>query len=64
MLINLSKDIQELIKCYCDGVNYYVENSFSLPLEFWILREKFDPWLPIHSIGLAKLMQFTTTNGW
>ena len=64
ILVQSPKNIQTQIEAYCHGVNHFVETTFALPLEFWLLREKFDPWLPIHSVGIAKLMMFTTSFGW
>ena len=60
----MSDKIEECVQMFCDGVNYYVSNSVALPIEFWLLRVDFEPWLPIHSAMIAKLMGFMVSNGW
>ncbi len=45
-----------ILNSYTDGVNYYIENAKTLPLEFLFLSYQPDLWSPIDSLAFVKYM--------
>ncbi|MCW9036024.1 MAG: penicillin acylase family protein [Rhodospirillales bacterium] len=62
---NLSKEGQENLTAYVNGVNSALENwSGSLPLEFVILGIKPEPWKPADSLVWIKMMAWDLGDNW
>lgn len=53
---------QGMLKAYADGVNAWLANN-DLPIEYSGLEiTEVDPWLPIHSVAIAKVLAFQLSN--
>jgi penicillin G amidase len=51
---------RRLVQAYADGVNAALTTwSGALPPEFLVLRYRPEPWEPVHTMAVAKLMAFT-----
>ncbi len=58
----LSAKSQGMLKAYADGVNAWLANN-PLPIEYSGLEiTAIDPWLPIHSVAIAKVLAFQLSN--
>lgn len=58
----LSAQSQGMLKAYADGVNSWLANN-PLPIEYSGLEiTAIDPWLPIHSVAIAKVLAFQLSN--
>lgn len=58
----LSAKSQGMLKAYADGVNAYIASN-PLPIEYAGLElTEIDPWLPIHSVAIAKVLAFQLSN--
>jgi len=58
----MSAKTQGMLKAYADGVNFWLANN-PLPIEYSGLElTETDPWLPIHSVAIAKLIAFDLSN--
>ncbi len=58
----LSAKSQGMLKAYADGVNAWLANN-PLPIEYSGLElTETDPWLPIHSVAIAKVLAFQLSN--
>jgi penicillin amidase len=49
-------EMHSILISYTEGVNYYIENAKTLPLEFLFLSYKPDLWSPIDSLAFVKYM--------
>ncbi|KAL4453701.1 hypothetical protein ABPG74_009597 [Tetrahymena malaccensis] len=58
---NASPHIKKILQAYADGINDYVNSLPALPLEFQIMFDDFEPYLPHHSYSLINLMSFFLT---
>lgn len=59
-LATLGPDELTLLQAYADGVNAALDNwSGALPPEFLLLRYEPEPWEPIHSLAVARMMSLT-----
>ena len=59
--LKLRKDYQELdevYEIYCKGLNYWANTHF-LPIEYYILRSKFENWTQIDSYAYFRLMDWS-----
>ena len=59
--LKLRKDYQELdevYEIYCKGLNYWA-NTHYLPIEYYILRAKFENWTQIDSYAYFRLMDWS-----
>ncbi|EGR31981.1 penicillin amidase family protein, putative [Ichthyophthirius multifiliis] len=50
---NSSQKIKDILQCYSNGINDYVDSLSILPIEFLLTDEKFHKWEPHHSYALA-----------
>ena len=58
----LSAKSQGMLKAYADGVNAWLASN-PLPIEYSGLElTEIDPWLPIHSVAIAKVLAFQLSN--
>ncbi len=58
----LSAKSQGMLKAYADGVNAWLANN-PLPVEYSGLEiTEIDPWLPVHSVAIAKVLAFQLSN--
>ena len=48
--------VKDIGQSYTDGVNYYIHNTDSLPLEYTLLQCTPEDWTPIDSIVFGKMM--------
>ncbi len=61
-LPTMSAKTQGMLKAYADGVNAWLANN-DLPVEYGGLEiTQVDPWLPVHSVAIAKLIAFDLSN--
>ena len=70
----MGSEEKNMIEAYADGVNDYINNinlmsqssaAKLLPLEFYALGIKeIEPWTPVDSICLIKLMNFHLSWNW
>jgi penicillin amidase len=54
---------QEMLDAYAGGVNAYLERG-RLPVEFRLLGLKPDPWTPLDTLGIGRLLIFNLSAGW
>lgn len=52
------KEIDEIFEIYCKGLNYWA-NTHYLPIEYYILRAKFENWTKIDSYSYFRLMDWS-----
>lgn len=50
-----------LLQAYADGVNSWIEATEELPFEYRLLRFTPEPWTPVHSLVLVKVMAWSLT---
>ena len=61
----LSTQTKVQLDAYSAGVNAYLAEGHTLPIEFTILQlEKPAPWQPIHSVAWMKVMAWDLNNTW
>ncbi|MBU7016934.1 MAG: penicillin acylase family protein [Theionarchaea archaeon] len=48
--------VKDIGESYCDGVNFYIHNTTSLPIEYTLLQCTPEDWTPIDSIVFGKMM--------
>jgi penicillin amidase len=53
-----------LLERYCAGVNAAASAASTLPLEFQIMRRRFEPWHPADMLTVAKLLAFGLSTNW
>ena len=71
---NMSQEEKDILQSYADGVNDFVSNikltgegstARLLPPEFYVLGIfEMEPWSPVDSLSLLKLMNFHLTWNW
>jgi penicillin amidase len=71
---NLSEEEREILQAYSDGVNDFISNvglfkadssANLLPPEFYLFSlRKIEPWTPVDSICLLKLLNFHLSWNW
>jgi penicillin amidase len=62
---SLSAESRESLRWYADGVNAYLElHRGKYPLEFDLLGYDPDPWLPVHTILLSRLLAWQLNLSW
>jgi len=52
------------IESFAQGINDYVKSSLMLPLEFFLVGCKFEPWKVEDTLLIAKLMSFESSYRW
>jgi penicillin amidase len=52
----MSQWAKDILDSYCDGVNFYIQNTDSYPIEYTLLQCEPEPWTPIDSIVFGKMM--------
>jgi penicillin amidase len=61
----LTEAMREHLDAYAAGVNAFVEgNRNRLPLEFLILRFRPEPWTPVDSLAIGKLVGWSLSGNW
>ncbi|GBD89468.1 acyl-homoserine lactone acylase QuiP precursor [bacterium BMS3Abin04] len=61
----LHKETKDILKAYSAGVNAYINNPDKhFPIEFSVLGYDPEPWQPIHSLLMTKLMAFEMNISW
>jgi penicillin amidase len=55
----LSKDSQEVLQAYCDGINAYINSNPTLAPEFKLLKIKPTAWEPIDVVTWGKVMAWS-----
>lgn len=59
----MDEQTKEIVRAYTQGVNAYI-NNHSLPIQFYLLRTKPEPWTNIDSIAWQKMMAWTLDSSW
>lgn len=59
----MDENTKEIVRAYTQGVNAYV-NNHTLPMQFYLLRTKPEPWTNIDSIAWQKMMAWTLDSSW
>ena len=54
---------RDLVTAYTEGVNAFLDRN-RLPSEFKLLRFRPDPWEPLDTLGIGRLMIFNLSSGW
>lgn len=54
---------KDIVRAYTSGVNAYI-NTHSLPIQFYLLRTKPEPWTEVDSIAWQKMMAWTLDSSW
>ncbi|MEQ2354306.1 penicillin acylase family protein [Pseudoalteromonas piscicida] len=62
-LQSLSPQAQNSLKAYAAGINYYLAQSAQLPPEFVLLDVYPDPWQPLDTLAMAKLLAYNLSDG-
>lgn len=52
----MSQWTKDILHSYCDGVNFYIQNTDSYPLEYTLLQCEPEPWTPTDSLVFGKMM--------
>jgi len=70
----LNEEHRSLLQAYADGVNDYIsgikwfsadQTAVTLPPEFHLLGiKKIDPWTPVDSLALMRLVNFHLSYNW
>jgi penicillin amidase len=64
-LPNLPQELKQMLEAYSQGVNAYLEShQDKLPFEFNLLGYKPEPWKPVDSLAVGKLMAISLTGTW
>ncbi|HTX19708.1 MAG TPA: penicillin acylase family protein [Bacteroidota bacterium] len=62
---NLHPESRELLQSYSDGVNAFIaSHKGKYPIEFDMLNYEPEPWTPVHSILVARLMAWELNISW
>ena len=62
---NIAPDSRARLQAYADGVNAFIEtHKGKYPVEFDLLRYDPEPWTPLHSIMIARLMAWELNLSW
>ena len=62
---NLHPESRELLQAYSDGVNAFISShKGKYPIEFDMLNYEPEPWTPVHSILVARLMAWELNISW
>ncbi len=62
---HISKESHARLEAYADGVNAFIEtHKGKYPVEFDLLRYDPEPWQPVHSIMIARLMAWELNLSW
>lgn len=57
-------EVCEMLEAYAAGVNHVIRSGRTLPLEFRLLKFAPEPWLPLDSILVAKLLALGLSMNW
>jgi penicillin G amidase len=61
----LPDDMRALLERYAAGINYIIENSRGrYPVEFDMLQFEPEPWTPVHTLLIGKLMAWELNLAW
>jgi penicillin amidase len=58
-----SSQVKSDIQAYAAGVNAFLRNGRSLPIEFALLRHKPGPWSPLDTIAFGHMMAWILSTG-
>jgi penicillin amidase len=62
---HLSKESRDMLQWYADGVNAFItSHRGEYPIEFDLLRYNPEPWQPIHSLIVGRLMAWELNLSW
>ncbi len=62
---NLSKESRDMLQWYSDGVNAYIAaHEGEYPVEFDLLQYDPDPWQPVHTLIIGRLMAWELNLSW
>ena len=61
---NASPQSRQWMDAYARGVNLYLQTTKELPLEFQLLQFEPEPWQPIHSIYIQRIMGWMLNFSW
>ncbi|MBM2845075.1 MAG: Penicillin amidase [Bacteroidetes bacterium] len=62
---NITQDSRNRLQWYADGVNAFItSNKGKYPIEFDMLRYDPEPWRPVHSIMVGRLMAWELNLSW
>ena len=65
LLQTVSQQTRDMLDAYARGVNAAIaERSSSLPIEFDLLQYEAEPWLPVHSLVIARLSGWELALSW
>jgi penicillin amidase len=59
-----SDELRECIMAFSDGVNQFIRQARTLPIEFKLLGYTPEEWEPVHSINLIGYMAWDLSTGW
>ena len=57
-------DVLDALVGYAEGINEGVAALASMPFEFKLLGVEWEPWEPVHTLCIVRLMCFTMSFGW
>jgi penicillin amidase len=62
---NLSPKSKEILSAYSEGVNAFIEShQGAFPIEFDMLNYRPEPWTPVHSLMISRLMAWELNISW
>jgi penicillin amidase len=61
---SLDPEVLSLLKAYSAGINAAVAATAALPAELQLLRLEFEPWTPVDSLTVNKLLAFGLSTNW
>jgi len=60
----LEGDLRALLDAYCAGLNEAARGASAPPVEFQLLRLRFEPWRPADMLAGGKLLSFGLSTNW
>lgn len=60
----LASEVARMLDAYAAGVNSVIRSRRPLPLEFQLLRLRPEPWLPVHSLAVSKVLALSLSLNW
>ncbi len=60
----LDPELRAQLERFCAGVNRAAADARALPFELQVLRQSFEPWMPVDILSLGKLLAFGLSTNW
>ncbi len=61
---NADRESRKWLDAYARGVNLYIQTTDELPIEFQLLQLEPEPWQPLHSVLIERIMAWMLNYSW